>query len=105
LEEVNQKTEINWKYRKLAPKLFIAVLAIVFIGGLLTIAQMDLGMTVMGLGGIILIGYSLAGLYYNCCPFCGRFLNKVSLSDEYCPRCGKRIKPIEKHKYSPPKDF
>lgn len=103
INEINQKTEINFKYRKIGPIIGIAMFAMILLGRLL---DNYWGIALMGLGFLILIGYSLAGLlYFNYCPFCGRLLNRVYLSDEYCPRCGKRIKPIEKHKYTPPKDF
>lgn len=105
INEINQKTEINFKYRKIGPILSIATFAMIFLGRLLTINNKNLGLVIMSFGFIILIGYLLVGLYYNCCPFCGRYLNRVSLQDEYCPRCGKRIKLIDKHKYSPPTDF
>ncbi|ABX41991.1 hypothetical protein Cphy_1619 [Lachnoclostridium phytofermentans ISDg] len=104
-EEENQKIETIWKYRKIAYKLSIPMIAIFFLGCLLTIVHIYLGIAVMGLGALISIGYSLAGLYYNCCPFCGRLLNRIPLSDVFCPQCGKRIKPVEKYKYSPPTDL
>ena len=98
LEEENQKLRINWKYRKLAPKLLIFVFSLMFLGTLLISFHIILSVAVIIIATLILIGYVLAGLYYNCCPSCGRYLYRIQLNETFCSYCGKRIKPIEKQK-------
>lgn len=96
LEEENQKLKINWKYRKILPSLIILVFVSELLGYVLLSKNISLGFILMIIGPLLLVGYLIAGLYYNCCPYCGRFLYRTLLSEVYCPYCGKRIKPTEK---------
>lgn len=102
LNEEKEKIELNWKYRKMAPKVLIAMFAFSFLGILILPIHTILGCILMVITILFTIGYLLAGLYYNCCPFCGRYLYRVLLSDVFCPNCGKRIKPTENHRNVPP---
>ena len=97
MNEDNKKLKTLWRFQKLYYVVLIIYAITLIIGMLLIKSNEILSVIIMVIGFIITpILYFVASFRYHKCPYCYHLFNVRKLYDEeFCPYCGKRIKPIK----------